>query len=186
MQYFVEGLQSTLKSTTGHFQISASEIKSTKEVWSGNLIQNISINAADIGTTNDVFNKFESTAANDSYVYSKKNQQSMKTALDQKVKKHTWVDNVSAKGQSLQFVATGEITLPSIDQGLESLSIKSNDGNIIIDVSVGNQNAKKAQLAMRKMRSEGSKLRHGYGSIIPDGTQDFSPKFTALAKGFFK
>ena len=186
MQYNVEGLQSTIKKSSGHFLISAAEVKNDKKVWKGNLIQNISINAADVGATNDIFNKFGATAADDSYVYSDKNQKTMTKALETKVRNNTWVDGVSARSESLQFVLTGSVTLPSIEQGLQSLSIQSNDGNIIVDVSVGNENAKKAQMAMRQMRSEGSKLRHGYGSIIPDGTENFSPKFVALAKGILR
>lgn len=186
IEYNVEGMQSTIKKATGHFQITAAEIKDDRKVWSGNLIQNISINAADISTSNTIFNKFESTANDDSSIYSEKNQSLMSTDLKAKVKNNTWIDDIPAKSESLQFVLNGNVTLPSIEQGLQSLSIQSNDGNVIVDVSIGNENAKKSQIAMRKMRSEGSKLRHGYGSIIPDTTENFSPKFLSYAKGLFK
>ena len=123
-------------------------LKLNKKLWRGNLVQNISINASDIGATNDVFNKFKSTAADDSYVYSEQNQIKMESALEQKVKNNAWEDGVSAVSDSLKFVLAGNVKIPTIEQGLQTLNVQSSDGNITIDVSVGNENAKKA---MKKM-----------------------------------
>ncbi len=187
--YDVQQSNSTIKTNAGNFFIKKAKMPSTGDVWASSLRSDVSVNAADLGLTNDLFQEYQASAANQSDMYSQGNQNLMKQALAGKIEANTWENSEEASSTFISFIVPEDsgFELPSISEGLESLSIGLRDGLLEVSLSVGNSNIQAAKLAMFNLRASNSRLRHTYYSPIPDQFASIaSQKLVALAKGIIK
>ena len=141
--YDVDGSMGTLKKGPGQFFLTGAKIpkKDKKNVWKGQIDYGVSVNAADIGLDNKIFQKFAASAADEGSPYSFQNQKLMATALANKISNASWTASASATSQSVTVLLgknTSNIDLPSFEDGLESLSIQNSNGKLEIQITVGN------------------------------------------------
>ncbi len=187
--YDVEGSMGTLKKGPGQFFLTGAKIptKDKKNVWKGQIDYGVSVNAADIGLGNKIFQKFAASAADEGSPYSFQNQKLMATALANKISNASWTDSASATSQSVTVLLgkqTANINLPSFEDGLESLSIQNSNGKLEIQITVGNSLERQAKKTMLELMAKSAHIQHVFGSSIPDTfTGGASPRLVALAKG---
>ena len=186
--YQVDGSTGTITYGPGQFFISGAKVPAkSDDVWTASLNFGVSINAADVGLQNDIFAKWSATAAEEGSPYSFNNQILMSSALGKKISNSTWVDTSAAASRSVSVILgenSAALTLPSVADGLESLSISTSGGKLEITMTVGNSLERQAKAAMFKLMSSNSHLQHVSNTIVPDTfISTASPRFVQLAQG---
>lgn len=187
--YDVDQSQASIKTSIGHFFISQAKLGDvSNDIWSSSIRGDISINAGDVGLNNELFNKYEASAANQSDAYSDRNRTKMKAALSEKIGNNVWSDSSDSSSSSISFIATdSDVSIPSISEGLESLSITQRGSLLEVQISVGDSNIRAAKMAMLSLRANNSRLRHGYSTHIPDTFSSISnQRLVSLGKGIIK
>lgn len=191
--YNVDTTGGSVTGSDGHFTIQRTSFKSFDEelIFSSGLEAGLSINAADLGLKNKIFTNLSLSAADPTLlgmtsIYSKQNQELMIQALEKKVLNHVFIDDEVAKNTSVSILMTEDLDLPKInmEEGLESLSISAKEnGQLILNISVGNKNKIKQKEAARKLMQKYSKLSHNYASSTYSAFSDFgSQTFIRNAK----
>ena len=186
--YLVEGSTGTLKSGPGQFFISGAKVPAkSDDIWSGTINFGVSVNAADVGQTNEVFAKWAASTANEGSPYSFSNQTLMSSALGAKIAASTWVDTAAASSRSVTVILgedSSALTLPSVSEGLESLSISTSGGRLEITMTVGNSFERQAKKAMFKLSSSNTHPQHVTSTQVPDTfSSTASPRFVQLSQG---
>jgi hypothetical protein len=107
--------------------------------------------------------------------------------LKDKVKAHKWTDTTSAASQTLTIVLgddLDDITLPEIEEGLESLSVTNSNGKLEISITVGNRFERESKRAMFELMGSVPSLQHVAAPNIPDTfIGGASPKLVQISKG---
>ena len=187
--YDVDQSQSSIKTNVGHFYMSSAKMpKKSDSVWACSIKNDISVNAADVGMSNELLQPYQASAADQSDSYSIANQSKMKEQLKEKIANNVWSDTEASNSQTISFIATGGVpSLPDIGEGLESLNVSQRDGLLEVSITVGDSNLRAAKMAMINMRANNSKLRHGYSTHIPDTFASInSQRLVALSKGIIR
>ena len=162
--------------------------------WTSKLNRGISIDAADIakkaGQQSQQYgggNCYNATAYNEAKAYSDFMISSMIPELQEKVNAHKWTDASSAASQTLTVVLgddLSDITLPTIEEGLEALSVTSSNGKLEISVTVGNRFERESKRAMFELMGSVPSLQHVAAPNIPDTfIGGASPKLVQISKG---
>jgi hypothetical protein len=186
--YTVSGSSGTLSKGPGQFYISGAKVPGkSDQIWTSTINFGLSVNAADVGLQNGIFAKFAASAADEGSPYSPSNQIKMAGEIGKKLATSTWVDTSAASSRSLTIVlgaSATDVTLPSITDGLESLSISSAGGKLEVSITVGNSFERQAKKAMFQLMASNSHLQHVSNTMVPDTfTSSASPRFVQLAKG---
>ena len=186
--YTVDGSSGTLSNGPGEFFLAGAKVPNkSDDIWTASINFGLSVNAADVGLQNDVFAKFAATAADEGSPYSFQNQLRMAGEIGKKLAKSTWVDTSAASSRSATVVlgkSASGLTLPSVADGLESLSISSAGGKVEVSMTIGNSFERAAKKAMYQLMASNSHLQHVSHTQVPDTfTSSVSPRFAALSKG---
>ena len=149
---------------------------------------NLSINAADIARSNGVSIPYEVTDyTTEGDIYSKGNTVAMQRQIQNIVNSYAWSENDSAISNTTSYVISGDEEMPNIPSpadGLDSLSVRAQDGKTEISITIGNANLLKARSALRELKSRNSSILHGYMDVIPNVINSASnAKFASLANG---
>ena len=189
----IDGSMGTLTTGPGPQYIGAAAMPAGG-TWTSKLNRGISIDAADIARqAGDLAQKYgggncyNATAENEGKAYSDFMIASMIPELQSKVNAHQWTDTSSAASQTMTVVLgddLGDITLPTIEEGLESLSITNSNGKLEISISVGNRFERESKRAMFDLMASVPSLQHVAAPNIPDTfIGGASPKLVQISKG---
>tara|TARA_R110000765_G_scaffold399307_1_gene493880 strand:+ start:2227 stop:5133 length:2907 start_codon:yes stop_codon:yes gene_type:complete len=186
--YTVDGSMGTLSHGPGNFMAdSACILAKNDDLWSQSLNSSVSVNAADIGLSNEVFSKWAADAAMEGSSYSRSNQDKMQAALDSRVAAQCYSDPTAASSRSVSIILgedASDLELPSTSEGLESLSISTNGGKIEISMTIGNSFEMQARKAMLGLMAANKNMQHVNFQSIPDTFRDnASPRFVQLSQG---
>ena len=186
--YPVDASTGTIGTGPGQFFLIGAKVPSKNDdIWTSTINFGVSVNAADVGLQNDVFAKWAASAAEEGSPYSFQNQKAMAAALETKIGNSTWVDTAAASSRSLSVVLgenSAALTLPSVSEGLESLSISTSGGKLEITMTVGNSFERQAKKAMFKLMSSNTHTQHVSNTQVPDTfASTASPRFVQLSQG---
>ena len=189
--YRVQGAENSINSQPGEFSLTGMVSPATN-CWTSKFDFGISVNAADIGRDNSLpvgRTGWGATSANMGNSYSFGNRPTMSGYLYQKLRQAAVSDNTVAQSRTLTYVSTkrfeGEgFQMPTIAEGLESLSVSINGNRTEVSLTVGNSIQRQASKAMfeRMVQSPGTLYRPG--GIMPNSfMQGTTPRFQNFMKG---
>ena len=156
-------------------------------VWKTKIDYGVSVNAADVGQSNQQYNKWTATMANEGHLYSVSNRNTMKRVLREKVQGSAWAESANGASQTLSILLTDDSdpVLPGWNEGLESLSISNSSGRSSISVTVGNTLERQAKQKMFELAAQSPHAMYRPINIIPDTfTGGASPRFVSTMQGF--
>lgn len=185
--YDVSNTSSSLQGGTGGVYIAAVG-SPPGGTWKSSMNLNLSINAADIARSNGVAVPYEVTDfKTEGDIYSKQNLLIMQQQINNITRSHIWANNDNAISNTKSYVISGDEEMPDIPSpadGLDSLSIRAQDGKTEISITVGNANLLKARSSLRELKSKNSSILHGYMDVIPNVVSSASnAKFASIANG---
>lgn len=173
--------QNVSNSATGHFMIQRVGLLkqlNKENIFSSSLNANISIDGADLGVDNDIFTQMSTSAAAGTLadIYSIQNRRLMIEQLEAKVRDATYLDEDPGSSTSVSILVTEGMQLPAVrlEDGLESLSMSAKEnGELIINMTIGNSNKLKQKEATRTLTASYKRLGHGHINIIHNSFRDF-------------
>jgi hypothetical protein len=161
----------------GNFHMGYGNMNDQNRTWTKRLETGLTITAADVGLTNQGFASFAADAADRFNKVSSRNQSLMYNELKIKVDKSVYIDDVVAKKYTAEALITkeGAVTIPSFEEGLESLTISSSpNGDSSVTVTVGNAAVRAARKAMAESIAKGTKGMQSNRTITNDPKYNMS------------
>ena len=185
--YRVGGVENSFNSQPGEFSLTGM-ISPATNCWTAKFDFGISVNAADIGR-NNATSGWGATSATMGNSYSFGNRSLMLGQLYGKLRQAAASDNTVAVSKTLTYVSTKrfeeeEFDMPTMAEGLESLSVSINGNRTEVSLTVGNSIQRQASKAMfeRMVQSPGTLYRPG--GVMPNSFQQgVSPRFQNFMKG---
>lgn len=166
----VEGNSSSLSAGQGQAFIAYGQEPpgDSDTIWKSSMDFGISVNAADIARDLGIEQTYLADTDDEAFTYSRSNITTMKEVLEEKVDNSTWQDTETASSETATYLLTEDETptIPSFEDGLDSLSIRSSNGKTEITVTVGNANIMRAKKTLRDLKSQNSHYQHQFNSYI--------------------
>ena len=161
----------------GDFHMGYGNMINQNKTWTKRLETGLTITAADVGLTNQGFASFAADAADRFNKVSRRNQSLMFNELKLKVDKSVYIDDLVAEKYTAEALITkeGTVTIPSFEEGLESLTISSSpNGDSSVTVTVGNAAVRAARKAMAESIAKGTKGMQSNRTITNDPKYNMS------------
>lgn len=139
--------------------------------WQSAMNFGISVNAADIATSNGMTQTYLATEYDEGFTYSRENISSMAGLLADKVAASTWADSSIGSSTSVTYLLVGDDDMPEVPkpgEGLDSIDIRTNNGRTELTLTVGNKNLMLARAALRDLKAQNSHLTHGFMNMMPN------------------
>jgi len=161
----------------GNFHMGYGNMIDQNKTWTKRLETGLTITAADVGLTNQGFASFAADAADRFNKVSRRNQSLMFNELKLKVDKSVYIDDLVAEKYTAEALITkeGTVTIPSFEEGLESLTISSSpNGDSSVTVTVSNAAVRAARKAMAESIAKGTKGMQSNRTITNDPKYNMS------------
>jgi len=192
--YDVTNTPNSSNSSPSEFTIAGINQFPDSNAWTQKINFGISLNAADLGTPDNkdfreselnITSPWGTNSKNQGNSYSSGNRELMAKFLKSKLKNSSEQDLVPGVSSTVSFVAfQGMPSLPSMAEGLESLSISINGPITEITATVGNAIYKNSIKQMYSRISQFPSTQYKPMSIIPDSFQlGTTARFSQLMKG---
>jgi hypothetical protein len=130
----------------------------------------LSVNAADLAEGAGINQSYLADTYDEGFTYSRQNLGIMADALKSKVANATWIDDAVGSSTSTTYLLVDDKmpNIPSVADGLDSLSITNAGGKTELTVTEGNANAIRARATLRDLKASSSHHQHSHTMMLPN------------------
>ena len=182
----VQGAQNSFgNSSSGEFTLAAS-VSPKGNCWKQKYDFGISVNGADIGRDNITGQSWPANSLDMANPYSGANRGKMLKALYTKLNESAISDEEHSISRSMTFLMLeeGMPSIPSMEEGLESLQISISGNKTEVSLTVGNSTVKGAQRALAERMVQSPSTMYRPGNIMGDSVfEQTTPRFQNMMKG---
>lgn len=165
----VEGNSSSINSGPGQAFIGAGSLPPAG-AWKSEMKIGLSVNAADLAEGAGINQSYLADTYDEGFTYSRQNIGIMAGALGDKVAQATWIDDAVGSSTSTTYLLIGDEMpdIPSVGEGLDSLSITTAGGKTELTITVGNANQIRARATLRDLKASSSHHQHSHTMMLPN------------------
>lgn len=165
----VEGNSSWINSGPGQAFIGAGSLPPAG-AWKSEMKLGLSVNAADLAEGAGINQSYLADTYDEGFTYSRQNIGIMAGALGDKVAQATWIDDAVGSSTSTTYLLIDDEMpdIPSVGEGLDSLSITTAGGKTELTITVGNANQIRARATLRDLKASSSHHQHSHTMMLPN------------------
>ncbi len=165
----VEGNSSWIESGPGQAFLGAGSLP-PGGAWKSQMKVGLSVNAADLAEGAGINQSYLADTYDEGFTYSRENLGIMADALKSKVANATWIDDEVGSSTSTTYLLVDDEMpdIPSVADGLDSLSITSAGGKTELTVTEGNASAIRARATLRDLKASSSHHQHSHTMMLPN------------------
>lgn len=165
----VEGNSSWIESGPGQAFLGAGSLP-PGGAWKSQMKIGLSVNAADLAEGAGINQSYLADTYDEGFTYSRQNLGIMADALKSKVANATWIDDEVGSSTSTTYLLVDDKmpNIPSVADGLDSLSITNTAGKTELTVTEGNANAIRARATLRDLKASSSHHQHSHTMMLPN------------------